>query len=145
MRTWKHVIWRCKVYSIATVRTMTWEGIEFGNFILVAAIYYWNQLIETSVSSSPLGCNFVTSLISWNKRTKWLPDWTFASYAFEDTEFLGLNGLQTATCFLFSLLQICCWPELRDLVENYVLSCCLLSQQRSLLQLGLDNSNTRGK
>ena len=30
----------CKVYSIASMGTLTWEGIEFGNFILIAAIHY---------------------------------------------------------------------------------------------------------
>ena len=35
LRTWKHVNSRCTVYSIATVRTLPWEGIEFGNFILI--------------------------------------------------------------------------------------------------------------
>ena len=63
LRTWKHVISRCKVYLIAPVRTLSWEGIEFGNFILIAAIHYWNQLIENSMSSSSLGCDFVTSLL----------------------------------------------------------------------------------
>ena len=40
LRTWKHVNSRCKVYSIATVRTLPWEGIEFGNFILIATFTY---------------------------------------------------------------------------------------------------------
>ena len=62
LRTWKHVISRCKVHSIASVRTLSWEGIEFGNFILIAAIHYWNQPTENSISSSSLECDFVTSL-----------------------------------------------------------------------------------
>ena len=32
------MILRCKFYSIASVRTLTWEGTEFCNFILIAAI-----------------------------------------------------------------------------------------------------------
>ena len=45
------------------MRTLTWEGIEFGNFILIASIHLWNQSIENVMSSSPLGCDFVTSLV----------------------------------------------------------------------------------
>ena len=28
------------------MRTLTWEGIEFGNFILIASIHLWNQSTE---------------------------------------------------------------------------------------------------
>ena len=45
------------------MRTLAWEGIEFGNFILIATMHLWNQSIENSMSSSPLGCDFVTLLI----------------------------------------------------------------------------------
>ena len=38
LTTVKHIISRCKVYSIETVRTFSREGIEFGNFILIATI-----------------------------------------------------------------------------------------------------------
>ena len=37
--TWKHVISSCKVYSIPTIETLTWEGIEFDNCILMALIH----------------------------------------------------------------------------------------------------------
>ena len=30
------------------MQTLTWDGIEFGNFSLVAAIHLWNQSIEKS-------------------------------------------------------------------------------------------------
>ena len=46
------------------MRTMTWEGTEFGNFILIASIHLRDQSIENFMSSSPLGCDFVTSLLS---------------------------------------------------------------------------------
>ena len=45
------------------MRTLTWEGIELGNFILTASIHLWNQFIENCMSSLPLGCDFVTSLL----------------------------------------------------------------------------------
>ena len=45
------------------MRTLTWEGFEFGDFILIASIHLWNQSIENFMSSSPLGCDFVTSLV----------------------------------------------------------------------------------
>ena len=45
------------------MRTLTWEDIEFGNLISIAAIHYRNQPIENSMSSSPLGCDFVPSLL----------------------------------------------------------------------------------
>ena len=54
LRTWKQVISSRKVYSISTMRTMTWEGTEFGNFILFASIHLWNQSIENFMSLSPL-------------------------------------------------------------------------------------------
>ena len=38
-RTWKQVILSCKVYSNSTMRTLTWEGTEFDNFILIASIH----------------------------------------------------------------------------------------------------------
>ena len=68
LRTWKC----CKIYSFAPVRTLIWKGIQFGNFILIAAIHYWNQLIENAMSLPPLRCDFVTSLsigisISWER------------------------------------------------------------------------------
>ena len=63
LTTWKHVISSCKLYSISTMRTLTWECIEFGNFILSASIHLWNRSIENLMSSSPFGCDFVTSLI----------------------------------------------------------------------------------
>ena len=28
------------------MRTLTWEGIKFGNFILIAFIHLWDQSIE---------------------------------------------------------------------------------------------------
>ena len=40
---------------MATVQTLTWEGIEFGNFISIPAIHYRNQPTDNSMSSSPLG------------------------------------------------------------------------------------------
>ena len=56
---------------------LTWEGIEFGNFILIAAIHYWNQPTENSMSSSPLGCIFLlfiylksSKLFAKNSRTQ---------------------------------------------------------------------------
>ena len=64
LTTWKHVTSSGKVYSISPMRTLTWEGIEFGNFILIASIHLWNQCIENFTSSSLLVCDFVTSLIS---------------------------------------------------------------------------------
>ena len=46
------------------MQTLTLEGIEFGNFILIASIHLWNQSIENFMSSSPpSGCDFVTSLL----------------------------------------------------------------------------------
>ena len=69
LRTWKQAILSCKVYSISTMRTLTWEGIEFGNFILIASIHLWNQSIENFTWSSPLRCNFVTSLLLICQRT----------------------------------------------------------------------------
>ena len=71
----------CKVYSIATVRTLTWEGTEFGNVILNVAIQYWNQPTENSMSSSPIGCVFITSLMAKTERIEtrgalsYLPRW----------------------------------------------------------------------
>ena len=70
LRTWKQVISSCKVYSISTMRTSTWEGTEFSNFILIASIHLWNQSIENFMSSSSLGCDFVTSLIFMTERTQ---------------------------------------------------------------------------
>ena len=43
------------------MRTLTWESIDFGNFILIASIHLWNQSIENFMSSSPWGCDFVIS------------------------------------------------------------------------------------
>ena len=43
------------------MQTLTWEGTEFGNFILIASIHLRGQSIENFMSSSPLGCDFVTS------------------------------------------------------------------------------------
>ena len=60
----EQVISRCTVYSISTMQTLPWDGIEFGNIILIATIHLWDQSIENSMSSSPLGCDFVTSLLS---------------------------------------------------------------------------------
>ena len=57
-----------KIYSIATMRTLTWKGIQFGSFILIVAIHYLNQPIENSMSSSHLGCDFVTSLFLLSER-----------------------------------------------------------------------------
>ena len=37
--------------EIASVRTLSWKGIEFGNLILISAIHYWNPSIENSLSS----------------------------------------------------------------------------------------------
>ena len=51
------------------MRTLVREGIEFGNFILIASIHLWNQSTENSMSSSPLGCDFATSLIRTEKQT----------------------------------------------------------------------------
>ena len=45
------------------MRTLTWEGIEFGDFMFIASIHLWNQSIENFMSSSPLGCVVVTSLL----------------------------------------------------------------------------------
>ena len=45
------------------VRTLTLEGTEFGNFILIASIDLRNQSIENFMSLSPFGHHFVTSLI----------------------------------------------------------------------------------
>ena len=45
------------------MRTLAWDSIEFGNFILITTIRLWNQCIENSMSLSPLGCDFVTSLL----------------------------------------------------------------------------------
>ena len=59
--TWKQVISSCKVYSILTMLTLAWENLEFGNFILITTIHFWNQSVENSMLSSPLGCDFVTS------------------------------------------------------------------------------------
>ena len=63
LTTWKHVISSCKVYSISTIRMLTWDGTEFYDFILIASIHLWNQYTENFMSSSPLRCDFVTSLI----------------------------------------------------------------------------------
>ena len=67
LTTWKQVISSCKVYSISMMRTLTWEGIEFGNFILIASIHLWDQSSENFMSSSPSGCDFVTSLMTSRK------------------------------------------------------------------------------
>ena len=45
------------------VRTLPWENIEFGNFILIAAVRMWNQSIENTMSSLPSECDFVTSAV----------------------------------------------------------------------------------
>ena len=52
------------------MRTLTWEGIEFGNFISIASIYFWNRSIENFMSSSPLGCDFVASLMTLGSFSK---------------------------------------------------------------------------
>ena len=70
LTTWKHVISSCKVYSISTMRTLTGESIKFCNFILIASIHLWSQYIENFMSSSPLGCDFVTSLILRTSRSR---------------------------------------------------------------------------
>ena len=45
------------------MQTLTQEGIEFGNFILIASIHLRGQSIENFMSLSPLGCDFITSLL----------------------------------------------------------------------------------
>ena len=50
--------------KLLTIRTLAWEVTEFGNFILITTIHLWNQPLENSMSSSPLGCDFVTSLLT---------------------------------------------------------------------------------
>ena len=42
---------------------LAWEGIEFGNFILTAAIHYWNLAIESCTLSLPVRRDFITLLI----------------------------------------------------------------------------------
>ena len=64
LRSWKHVTSRSIVCSITMTRTLPREGTEYGNFILIATIHLWNQFIENSISSLPLGYDFLTSLIS---------------------------------------------------------------------------------
>ena len=39
LTTWKQVISGCKVYSISTMRTLTWQGLQFGNFILIVSTH----------------------------------------------------------------------------------------------------------
>ena len=68
LTTWQQVISSCKIYPISTMPTLTWEGIEFGDFILIASIHLSNQSIENFMSSSRLGCDFVTSLL-WSHCT----------------------------------------------------------------------------
>ena len=70
--------------------TLTLEGIEFGNPSLIAAIHYWDQSIENSMSSLPLGCDFVTSLISLGGATincflDWAPPAGFCEWLLEDS------------------------------------------------------------
>ena len=74
LTTWKHLSSSCKVYSISTMPKLTWEGTEFGNFILIAFIHLWNQSIENFMSSSPLGCDFVTYLFSLREFLHNTPD-----------------------------------------------------------------------
>ena len=46
LRTWKQVNSGCYIYSIATMRKLIWQRIEFGYFILIATIRFWNQSIK---------------------------------------------------------------------------------------------------
>ena len=66
----------CKVYSIATMPTLPWEGTAHGNYHLIATIHVRNQSIENCMSLLALLCDFVTSLILWeNLAELWIPTW----------------------------------------------------------------------
>ena len=63
------------------MRTLTLEGIEFGDFILIASIHLWNQSTENFMSLSPLGLvsiKPITTTATTNfesKQSDWSEGW----------------------------------------------------------------------